>query len=97
MIIISKGETSSIAVTLNEKGLATSSCYLQLTSRFDHSVYGLTVSDVSSYPERYNLFEVYFDINPSQYNYSFLNEINGMVVYETGRATITGTNSGIYY
>lgn len=78
MIVLTKGVTSTIVVTLTEKQLLTNPNYLFVftgrTTNTEVKFVLLNASDISQYKERYNKFSIsntlFTNAKPQQYTYN---------------------------
>lgn len=90
MIVLTKGVTSTIVVTLTEKQLLTNPNYLFVftgrTTNTEVKFVLLNASDISQYKDRYNKFSIsntlFTNAKPQQYTYN---------IYEQSSTTNTDT------
>lgn len=110
MIYVEKSVNTRVALTLSESSHLVSPHYLfVITSDFNTSFVPLmfTASDLSGYPERFNLFEFNLDIPMGEYTYtvyesattpSEISDTTGLVV-ESGILIVHTTedvNTSVY-
>lgn len=105
MINFKKGELNKVIVTLTERVTISNPFFLfSVTSKATKEEVKTFVTDVSSYPARYNEFSVDLDLEKGDYIYNFYQkdtdantETDGARNLETGLLRVDGTQTTTKY